>query len=68
VTTPHDTGGDGLAYCHPGQFGVLLLVEAVRQVRGECGDRQVPGARTALVHGTGGIFSSHVTVILGVDQ
>ncbi|BBH71475.1 thiolase [Actinoplanes sp. OR16] len=62
-----NTGGGGLAYCHPGQFGVLLLVEAVRQLRGECGARQVPGASVALAHGTGGIFSSHATVILGVD-
>jgi acetyl-CoA acetyltransferase len=68
VRTPHNTGGGGLAYCHPGQFGVLLLVEAVRQLRGEGGDGQVPSARTALVHGTGGIFSSHATVILGVDE
>ncbi|GAA2609651.1 thiolase C-terminal domain-containing protein [Paractinoplanes durhamensis] len=62
ATVPHNTSGGGLAYCHPGQLGVLLLVEAVRQLR------QVPGARTALVHGTGGIFSSHATVILGVDR
>jgi acetyl-CoA acetyltransferase len=68
ATVPHNTGGGGLAYCHPGQFGVLLLVEAVRQLRGECGDRQVPDVRTALAHGTGGIFSSHATVILGVDR
>ncbi|WP_436529448.1 acetyl-CoA acetyltransferase [Actinoplanes sp. HUAS TT8] len=68
ATIPHNTGGGGLAYCHPGQFGVLLLVEAVRQLRGECGQRQVPSAATALVHGTGGIFSSHATVILGVDR
>ncbi|MEU4420766.1 thiolase [Actinoplanes sp. NPDC024001] len=68
ATVPHNTGGGGLAYCHPGQLGVLLLVEAVRQLRGECGDRQVPGARTALVHGTGGIFSSHATVILEADR
>ncbi|GIH02391.1 thiolase [Rhizocola hellebori] len=61
---PMNTGGGGLAYCHPGQLGVLLLVEAVRQLRGQCGARQVPDARTALVHGTGGIMSSHATVIL----
>jgi len=64
---PLDTSGGGLSYCHPGQFGVLLLVEAVRQLRGEAGDRQVPDARIAVAHGTGGILSSHATVVLGVD-
>ncbi|HZJ07403.1 MAG TPA: acetyl-CoA acetyltransferase [Nocardioidaceae bacterium] len=62
-----NTSGGGLSYCHPGQYGILLLVEAVRQLRGEAGDRQVPGARTALAHGTGGILSTHATVVLGVD-
>lgn len=62
-----NTSGGGLSYCHPGQFGILLLVEAVRQLRGEAGERQVPGARTALAHGTGGILSTHATVVLGVD-
>ena len=42
-----NTSGGGLSYCHPGQFGVLLLVEAVRQLRGESGDRQVADARVA---------------------
>ena len=65
---PLDTTGGGLSYCHPGQLGVLLLVEAVRQLRGEAGARQVPGARIAVAHGTGGILSTHATVVLGVDR
>jgi len=65
---PVNTSGGGLSYCHPGQFGVLLLVEAVRQLRGDAGPRQVPGARHALAHGTGGILSTHATVVLGIDS
>ncbi len=65
---PFNTSGGGLSYCHPGQYGILLLVEAVRQLRGESGDRQVAGARTAVAHGTGGILSTHATVVLGVDR
>lgn len=64
---PVNTSGGGLSYCHPGQFGILLLVEAVRQLRGDAGKRQVAGARTAVAHGTGGILSTHATVILGAD-
>ena len=63
---PLNTTGGGLSYCHPGMFGIFLLIEAVRQLRAECGERQVNGARTALCHATGGIFSAHATTILGV--
>ena len=62
---PINTSGGGLSYCHPGMFGLLLIVEAVRQLRGQAEDRQVGDARTALVHGIGGSLSSHATLVLG---
>ncbi len=64
---PMNTNGGGLSYCHPGMFGIFTLIEATRQLRGECGERQVEGARLALANGTGGVLSSAATVVLGRD-
>ncbi|MNC99907.1 thiolase [compost metagenome] len=64
---PLNTNGGGLSYCHPGMYGLFLLIEAVRQLRGECGARQVQGAETAIAHGNGGVLSSQSTVILGTQ-
>ena len=61
-----NTSGGGLSYCHPGMFGIFLLIEAVKQLRGECEARQINDAKLALVHGVGGKLSSHSTVILGI--
>jgi acetyl-CoA acetyltransferase len=66
---PMNTNGGGLSYTHPGMYGIFLLIEAARQLRGDYAAtdprRQVPGAELALVHGTGGVLSSTSTVVLG---
>ena len=62
---PTNTDGGGLSACQPGMRGIFLMIEAVRQLRGELGDRQVPGARLACVNGTSGWFSAASTIILG---
>jgi acetyl-CoA acetyltransferase len=62
---PVNTNGGGLSCCHPGMYGMFLLIEAVQQLRAEAGDRQVPGAEVALCHGNGGVLSSQVTALLG---
>jgi acetyl-CoA acetyltransferase len=63
---PVNTHGGLLSHGHPGRpGGVFHIIEAVRQLRGECEGRQVRDAEIALVHGNGGILSTHSTIILG---
>ena len=64
-TLPVNTSGGGLSYCHPGMYGLLVMIEAIRQIRGECGQRQVKGCDVALAQGNGGVLSSECTVIFG---
>jgi acetyl-CoA acetyltransferase len=57
------TSGGLLAKGHPlGATGVAQVVEAVEQLRGESGARQVPKARIALTHcqGFGGAAGVHI--------
>jgi acetyl-CoA acetyltransferase len=64
---PVNTNGGGLSYCHPGMYGLFLLIEAARQLRHECGARQIADCETAIAHGNGGVLSSQSTVILGTQ-
>lgn len=59
-----NTNGGGLSCVHPGMYGLFLIVEAVTQLRGQAGERQV-AAEVALCHGNGGTLASQATAILG---
>lgn len=61
---PINTNGGGLSYTHSGMYGIFPLIEATRQQRGECGDRQVPNCNLSLVNGMGGMLSAAGTVVL----
>ena len=60
-----NTNGGGLSCVHPGMYGMFLIVEAVTQLRGGAGERQLPRCEVALCHGNGGQLSSQVTALLG---
>jgi acetyl-CoA C-acetyltransferase len=64
---PLNTDGGGLSSNHPGMRGIFLVIEAVKQLRGECGPRQVKDCTMTLAHGTGGALGtrhSGATLIL----
>jgi acetyl-CoA C-acetyltransferase len=67
---PTNTDGGGMSSNHPGMRGIFLMIEATKQLRGECGVRQVRDCKLALAHGTGGTLGTRhggVTLILGRD-
>jgi acetyl-CoA acetyltransferase len=66
---PITTHGGLLSGGHPGLGGGFFhVLEAVRQVRGEAGARQVAGTNVALAHGNGGVVSVHCTLLLGNEN
>jgi len=65
---PINTHGGMLSHAHAGATGGLFeSVEAVRQLRGGEGARQVAHHEVALVHVEGGIMSNHATLIYGAQ-
>jgi acetyl-CoA acetyltransferase len=62
---PVNTNGGGLSCTHPGMYGMFTMVEAVRQLRGAAGARQVAEAEIAIAHGNGGSLSSQAVLVLG---
>lgn len=63
---PVNTHGGLLSHCHPGNPGSMFaLTEAVLQLRGAAGARQVKDAEVGLAHAQGGVLSSHCTLLLG---
>jgi acetyl-CoA acetyltransferase len=61
---PINTNGGGLSYTHSGMYGIFPIIEATRQLRGECGERQVPDVKLSLVNGMGGMLSAAGTLVL----
>ncbi len=65
---PLNTDGGGLSSCHPGMRGIFLIVEAVRQLRGQAGEVQVPDCNVAIACGSGGWLSAIGAAILGKEH
>ena len=65
---PSNTHGGLLSYAHIGNGGSYFHAhEVVRQLRGECGDRQVEGAELGLYHALGAGFACAGTTVLGTE-
>ena len=70
---PVNTNGGGLSFSHSGMYGMMLLVEAYRQLSGtaEDGIHGIEGkqtdAQSAIVNGTGGLLSVPGTLVLTAD-
>lgn len=62
---PLNTHGGLLSYGHCGVGGAMAhLVEAHLQMTGRAANRQVRDASVVLLHGNGGVLSSHVSMFL----
>jgi len=63
---PLNTHGGQLSFGQPGLAGgASHITEAVRQLQGRTGDRQVPNCELAFVNGNGGVMSEQASLVLG---
>ena len=67
-TLPIHTNGGGLSYAHSGMYGIFPIIEATRQLRGECGARQVPNLKLSLVNSMGGMLSAAGALVLAGER
>ena len=65
---PLNTNGGGLAYRHPGVLGLYLLAEALAQLQGIAGGRQVAAHQVALVNAIGGVYGASGSAVLRVED
>ena len=69
---PVNTNGGGLSCVHPGMYGLFVMIEAIRQIRGGGYEREpggwIDGAKLCVAHGNGGVLSSQATTVWGAPE
>jgi acetyl-CoA acetyltransferase len=66
---PLNTHGGQLSFGQAGMAGGMSHVtEAVRQIQGRCGERQIPDLELAYAHGNGGIIAEQVGLVFGAER
>lgn len=66
---PINTHGGNHSYTHPGNPGQTFnVVELVRQLRGQEGKRQVPGAKVAFLYSFGGTMAQHAAIVFSNES
>ncbi|MFT7646300.1 MAG: acetyl-CoA acetyltransferase [Candidatus Poriferisodalaceae bacterium] len=64
---PMNTSGGGMSYAHTGAYGMLCMLESIRQVRGEA-PAQVADIDIAVCHGWGGFWSACSTLVFAPER
>lgn len=66
---PVNTHGGQLSFGQAGLAGGMSHVtEAIRQIQGRAGDRQIANLELAYAHGNGGIIAEQVGLVFGADR